>query len=460
MADKPPIRFRLANFLLGSRKKEFVQPLSPLDGWSLDGTGRLNSYTTRPEQLAANLGWVFAANTAIVEPAASVQFKLYRKKKDGDREEIMDHPILDLLDNPNAIHTGEQLRQLHYTYMNLTGESYILMLSGSGNGLFKPKRGQLPDALQILPTHRVVFKLGKTRYSESTVKINQEVYPIESVIRDINPDPGDPNSGRSIIAASASVIDLENQMVGFNQHVFANDARPGMVFKSAQQLSDTAYQRWKQQFSDDHTGVENAGKPLLIEGGDVTPLMINQKDLEYLGGREFSMKQILSMFKVSPGMLGQVENVNRSNLEAGFYIHSVINTVPRVRQFVKQLNVSFVQVFDPTLELDYENPVPEDVAAKLEATKAGVGSWLTTDEGRDTYGMKPLPNGLGDHIVYVAGKTPATLDSVVAAEKAAAEAATQNPEDPDDNNDDDLDEDPSNDDPEAEKSLSGVKKKT
>jgi hypothetical protein len=53
-------------------------------------------------QLQANLGWCFAANNAIVEPSAAVELKLYRKGKSGKREEIVEHELLDLLDNPTT----------------------------------------------------------------------------------------------------------------------------------------------------------------------------------------------------------------------------------------------------------------------------------------------------------------------------------------------------------------------
>lgn len=453
MQNKPSIRVRLAKALLGSRSKEFVQPLSPLDGWSLNGSGRLNQYSNKPDQLSANVGWCFTANTAIVDPAAAVKFKLFRVKKDGDREEITQHEILDLLNAPNLIHTGEQMRQLHYTYMNFCGESYIYMIKGGDH--FIPAKGQLPDALQIMPSHQVVFKLGAT-YSKSIVRFNHNEYPSAAFIRDLNPDPGNPYFGRSIIAASAPIIDTENQMKEWNRRLFANMARPSLVFNTEQPLSDAQYKRWKQQFVDEDTGTENAFKPLLIEGGKATPYMMNATDLDFLNSRKFSMQEILSMWHVSPSILGQVENVNRANMDAGFYMHAVNNTVPRVRQFTNQLNNTLVKIYDPTLELDFENPVPEDVEAKLQAATDGVDKWWTKDEVRDMYGEKPLPDGLGEHII-VAGKGGSrTLEAVV--EGAPEEAApTSAPEDQDNPDDDEDEPKPSKD---AKKSLLGVKKKT
>jgi capsid portal protein len=75
--------------------------------------------------------------------------------------------------------------------------------------------------------------------------------------------------------------------------------------------------------------------------------MLNQQDLDFLNSRKFSRDEILAMWRVSPGIIGAVENVNRSNLEAGFYIHAVVNIRPRIRQFVRQLNASLVSFYDP-----------------------------------------------------------------------------------------------------------------
>lgn len=411
---RPSIRLKIASAILGSRKKEFIPALNPLGGIGYP-TGRIKRYDDKQSQIAALTSWVFAANSAISEPSAAVQYKLYRKKKDGDKEEITDPSdpameILELLDTPNLIHTGEQLRQLHFTYMNIVGESYVLMRGLNGEP-FVPAKGKLPAALDIFPAHRVQFKLGKT-YTESIVKLGQVEYPSVAFIRDINPDPANPYFGRSIVAAAADAIGLNQTAKEWNQSVFANNARPSLVFSTNESLTEEAYQRFKDQFVDEHTGTDNAGKPLLIEQGSVTPLMISQQDLEYLEGQKFTRDEILAMFKVSPGMVGQVENVNRANLEAGFYINAVTNVVPRVRQFVKQLNATLIKVYDPTIELDFVNPVPEDEAAKLEQAKAGVDKWLTKDEVRDMYGEKPLPDNLGEQIIVI-GQGARTLESVI-----------------------------------------------
>lgn len=456
----PSFRQRLAKasvqVILGRRAKEFIPALDPIgDGISFGGTGRLNDYTTKLDQMSANIGWCFAANTAIADACAAVEIKLYRKLADGDCEEITDHPILELLNSPNLAHTGEQLKQLHFTYMNFVGESYIRMIA-RGEG-FIPAKGKLPEALQIFPAHKVQFKLGDT-YTTSIVKLGDKEYPSMEFVRDLNPNPDNIYFGRSIIAAGATVIDMEERMKEWNREVFNNGAHPSLVFSTntGSEMSDKSYARWQQQFGDEHTGAQNAHKPLLIENGDAKPYMLNQKDLDFLESRKFSRDEILAMWRVNPYTIGSVEDVNLATAKAARAQHAEINTEPRLRQFVRQLNATFVTVYDPNLFLDFDSPVPEDEAAKLAEATAAVDKWMTKDEVRNMYGEEPLPDKLGEQIIIV-GKGAITLDDVVNGEPAD-ESTEDDLEDPNNPNPDDGDIPPE--DKPAKKSLPGVKKKS
>ena len=78
------------------RQKQFIPSLSAFDE-SFDGNG-LQDFRTKAEQMSANIGWCYAANSAIADACAAVEIKLYRKTKKGDREEVPEHEILGLLD--------------------------------------------------------------------------------------------------------------------------------------------------------------------------------------------------------------------------------------------------------------------------------------------------------------------------------------------------------------------------
>lgn len=386
---------------LTGNTKGIIPSLSQLDMWN---DVPLATYNTKPEQLRTNIGWVYAANSAIVEKVASVELKLYRKKKDGDKEEIGDHPILDLLDRPMLAHDGTMMRTLIHTYRNLVGECYLLMVK---NG--KPmemSKGQLPDALQVIPAHLADFRLGEDRYSDSIVRFGQNKYRITEVIRGLVPNPDDPYNGRSVISAAAAAIDVDQQMQSWNRRMFANNARPGLIFNlTGEQIDQEVYDRLKEQVNELYTN-DGVFRSLVIENGEVKPYMLNPQDLDFLASREFTRDEILAMFKLPPAELGMTQDFNRANIDGARYINALNNILPRLRAEVAMWNSQLVKVFDPTLELDFENPVPEDQEAKLNEASKGVNAWLTIDEVRDEYGLEPLPDHLGEQLYVPFNQVP------------------------------------------------------
>lgn len=364
---------------------------------------RNKSFNSKPSQLQANVGWVFTANSTICDPASSVKLKLMRIMSDGEREEVFDNEIIDLLNNPNNSMTWEQMAYLHYSYKNLTGESYILKVGADGKPL---EKDVVPTALYTLPSHLCTFRLGNT-FGESVVLYNGQELPIKSIIRDIYPDPQNPYYGQSIIQAASSTINTDLQMREWNLKMFSNSARPGAIIEVPDKLDDTAFERLKKQIEDTHSGTDNAFKGIILEGGaKLAPYMLSQQDLDFLNSRKFSKDEIFAMFRISPSNAGMTENVNRANAEAQEYTMSKNAIVPRVRQLVSVLNSRLVKPFDSTLELDFENPIPEDVVTKLNEATQAVNKWATIDEVRALYGMDALPDGLGSQIYAPAGNIP------------------------------------------------------
>ena len=179
-----------------------------VDGGTSDVT--VAEYKDKKSQLLANVGWVYAANQVIADDCSAVRLKLMHKMKDGDEEEVYSHEILDLIDDPNAIITAKQMWNLYYSYLNLTGEVYILKLDQKGQPLLETNK--LPSALFPLPSHLCEFTVGKNNWEESTVKYNGIEYPITAILRDVNPDPENIYKGMSIVRKASLTIDTDVQL--------------------------------------------------------------------------------------------------------------------------------------------------------------------------------------------------------------------------------------------------------
>ncbi|WP_181069100.1 phage portal protein [Rathayibacter sp. AY1C5] len=380
----------------------------------------LVTYATKPEQLRTNIGWVRAANRAIVTPTASVPLKLRRLKSNGDFEEITEHEILTLLGDPHVALNGKKLRELNHTYLNLTGETFMLMRKSGTPFEMSAGVKALPDAIELLPSHLVQFKLGKERFSDSVIKYAQQEYKIGEVIRGYNPDPENPYYGESIISAAAAAVDSDQQMQSWNRRTFSNNARPGLVFNlQGENIDPAVYDRLKQQMDELYTA-DGAFKSLVVENGDVKPYMLTHQDLDFLASRAFTRDEILAIFSVSPSMLGMTTDFNRANMDAARYLHILLNVIPRLDDEMAMWNTQLVKKYDPTLELYYESPIPEDVEAKLKEAQAGTNLWRTIDETREEYGLEPLPDDLGAQLVVPINTT--TLDRVINAPKPTAGA--------------------------------------
>lgn len=353
---------------------------------------KTNDYKTKPAQIKANLGWVYAANNFIAEAFAGVEWKLTKTLANGDKETVTEHPLLALLDSPVEAMHGMQFGYLHASYLNLVGESYVVPM---GQNSQNPK---LPAALHILPAHAVEYRINKDTGDE-IIKIGKDLY-LENTVdkrtfyRDYRPDPEEPYKGKSIVAAAASAIDTDEKAKRYNRQFFANAARPSMLVEAEKQMSDLAYKRWKQQLNELYTGEFNAYKPLLLEGGATAkPFALTQKDMDFLSGRKFSMDEILAMFGISPAMLGMIVAANRANMEAAEYNFAKWVLLPRVKAFCKFINKYIIDTFDPALQLSYENFVPDDITAKTTERKESAGVWQTVNEIRKEMGLPDVEGG-------------------------------------------------------------------
>lgn len=366
----------------------------------------VSEYKTKQAQLMANVGWVYAANQVIADDCASVRLKLMHVMNDGDEEEVFSHEILDLIDDPNNVITAKQLWNLYYSYLNLTGEAYILKLDRNGNAL--EDKSKLPSALFPLPSHLCDFHVGEKSWDESYVIYNGDRYPINAVLRDINPDPENIYNGMSIVRKASLTVDTDIQMKRWNNKLFKNGARPGVVVEVPDQLKDDAYNRLKQQFDEQYRGVGNAFNRVILEGGaKMSPFMMTTQDLDFLESKRFTRDEILAMFKVSGSNLGITEDVNRANAEAQEYSYAKRCIKPRLEQFVDFMNKRLLRpIYGGEYKLDFEDPIPENTEMRLREAEAGVNKWLTINEVREMYGREALQNGNGDQLYVPISNVP------------------------------------------------------
>lgn len=339
----------------------------------------------------------------VAQDVALVQWHLY-SRMDGEvgpsgppRKEVYDHPLLELWDQPvprsdsHPGFTGSQWRYLIQLYLELAGESFLVVIERDG----------MPTALLPIPPHWVTQTPSTDApwYTISTPNtLAPEPIPAAQVIWLKRLDPSNPyGRGLGIAGTVDDEVSQLEWMNKFNDALFRNGSHPGAII-GVEGLDDKNEKRIRSQWSEKQEGFANAWRTAFI-GGKVTMHQTGRShlDLDFNAGVRLKRDTVAQAWCVPPEILGIVENSNRATAQAADYIHQSKNTLPRLVYQAEVWNKYLVpRYLDRRLFLGYENPVRETDEQRLEKADRGLaGGAITVNEWRREMGYDPLPDTQG-----------------------------------------------------------------
>ena len=355
-------------------------------------------------------GWTFACARAIGEEVAKLKFKLFKIQKDGDYEQVYDHELLDLLNNPNPFQTAWELKFMLGVHMELTGKGYWL-LDGVDKDSDKPK-GIYP----LIPAHvKVVLGEFPNLIQKYEYRINSKKYDYkpEQIIHFRYPDPNSMLAGFGVVQGIAQWIDADNYQTEFNRRFFLNGAKVGGYLESDTARSPEMLEYMKKSFEALFKGVDNAYRiAALPKGTTFKEGTTSQKEMDFVEGKKDSRDSILAGFRVPRTVLGITDDVNRANAEATNFVFADRTIKPKYDLVCEFLNTYLVPRYEDDLVLSYDDPVPENRELRIREMQAGVASQaiLTTNEAREEFfGLPGIDNGdevLTDFSKVPLGSTP------------------------------------------------------
>lgn len=338
----------------------------------------------------------------IASSAASVEWKLMNVSGGGSRKILLRHPLLTLLKKPNPIQGGSEFFESVISYRLISGNSYIQRVGIDG---------QPPSELYTARPDRMAVIAGKNAIPQAycysvykqdgqEMQVHFPVHPItgkSSILHIKAFHPLDDWYGLSPIEAAAYSIDQHNQAGAWNQALLQNGARPSgaLVVKSdnGNTLSEEQYQRLKQQIGEEFSGPENAGKPILLEGGlDWREMSLTPKDMDYLNAKHSSARDIALAFGVPPQLLGIPGDNTYSNLAEARLALWEETILPLVDQISDALNNWLVPLFGSDLHLTYDTHSISALSLRREQVwdRVNKSDFLTQDEKRMMVGLPPL----------------------------------------------------------------------
>ena len=359
---------------------------------------------------------------------ASISQKLVQA---DDVEEVVTHPLIDLLDTVNAELDSFTLMELTDLYMEVVGSAYWWI-----------PRNQLGiiETIWILPAQNVSpeYKNGELVGYEYGAGKSKAKYSPDVILPFHMPNLVNPYyEGLAPLRAAYEAVHLEEQVRAWQQSLMDNNARPDVIVSpknnggiglgpdEAERLDRRFNRKWRQ------TG---QGRAMVVSDEiEVKTLTIPPKDAEAALMHGLTKEDIANAFGVPMSLL-QTKDVNRANAEAGHYQLARNAILPRCRRLEQRLTQRFAMLFDPRLFLAFDDPVPESRELALAERSASLANGLISiNEGRQECGREPIPEG----DVHLVPSSQVPLSSDPPAPPAPPPSPPEEEPDEDDDEDDD-----------------------
>ena len=372
-------------------------------------------------QLGAYRHWVYVASSRNAQTVAQVPLRLYVAKpekttkirfptkevhsldlkeiisrshisnlnsvrKSVNIEEIVEHPILDLMKNVNDFMNGFDLWEITQLHQELTGNAYWLIID---NGFKKPAEIWTlpPDRIKVIPD-KEKFVSGYL-YEYGTYR---QVIPEQNIIHFKIPNPKNLYYGLSPLMAVKEAYSIANKMDEYELSVFENMGRLEGYFSTDNALDDDQFERLKQEIKESYIGHKNAGSAPLFENGiNFERFGLTPAELSYKEGRVEIRETIVNAYGQTLGLYSS--SANRATAEAAQVQYARQAIRPRCFRAEQKINEKFISRWDSSgkLFVAFDNPVPEDRVAESKIRAEAIRtSQLTINEAREQLRLPPI----------------------------------------------------------------------
>lgn len=353
-----------------------------------------------------SVGVLFAIVSRLANDVAGVEWKLYRKQKDGrrryayegmdERTEVTEHAAVKILNKPNPFMTRQELFESIQQHIDLTGEGWFMVSRAKGIDLPLELWPLRPDRMHVVTDAQEYI----TGYIYKTPDGEKMPLRREDVVQVRMPNPLDFYRGLGPVQSLMVDLDSARYTAEWNRNFFRNSAEPGGVIEVPESLSDddfkTMVSRWREQ----HQGVANAHRVAVIENGKWVPRTFNMRDMQFAELKEVSDQTIMKAFGFPKFMLGQVDDVNRATADAADLMYYRHLLKPRLERIKAALNNDLLPLFGETgkgLEFDYDCDEPADEAAdnialkaRVDALAALVAAGFDAVQANEVVGLPPM----------------------------------------------------------------------
>lgn len=322
--------------------------------------------TTRDSQKAPRVRHV---------PAAP---RIAAKVPDAQVDELVEHPLTELLAQPNPRQSWFEFIAETQMFLDTTGDAFWLL-----------RRNMLgvPQVMLLLPPSAVKIDTDRRTGRIKAYEVRRQgreparIAP-RNIVHFRNPNPRDSLYGMGCLEAASRASQLLTAMTEMELALNDNLAMPPMIVKYTKgTLLDKVRREVEERWNKALQGIGKAGRVKVMDQDfDVQTLGLSPREMAYLQGRKWSREEIAAAYRV-PISLVTVESVNRSNADAALRQFARFGVATRIKLLESTLNRFLVPQYDePRLLLAFDSPVPEDREFSLKKLEFAAAQALMNDD--------------------------------------------------------------------------------
>lgn len=327
----------------------------------------------------------------IKDAISTVEFELYKvTNTKGETENVMIHPVLSLLDNPNPLQTKLEFLRITVVNFKLSGEFFWRII--------KNEKQQVIGLVNINP-NQITVKLNDNAEIIYTIEgENGKEYTTNDIIHGKDPSPSNPLRGTGVLRTVASRIQTEIASVEYqNGRFLRNDTPDGLLIYKTAALTPDQMGELKKKWFQSFRGVNNKNRTAIIAGDvDYKQLSSQQSNLNFLEVQK-QVRDDICMALGIPKSLITTDDVNRANADAGLEQFYRGTLAPLIQIILEAVNQKFIiPYYGEAYFIQTNKLVTEDktlLLQELKETVNGRNQVITVNEMRQRLGYDPIEGG-------------------------------------------------------------------
>ena len=380
--------------LFGAKKREF-------DGEGGWGHGFFSAHAVSGVEVnqatALTATTVLAAVSMLAEDFAKLTPTIYRRGPNGERTVADDHELYPLLYEPNDWQNYFEWAEMMQLSLVLRGNAYSVRIR-NGRGVTVKLIPVNADwvALWENPDGALYYRVTPNGLHMMHELAGQPfLIPAEDMLHvrgfSLN---GLMGASRITLAKEAIGLTLgyERQAAGY----MSQGANASGILTTDQKLTPDAAARMSQDWKEKKTGLQNAGKIVVLEQGlKYQPTVLSATDAQFIAARNLQIQEVTRIFRIPAHMIGDLARSTNNNIAqlAQEYINLTMSSY--TQRWAWKLDTAFgLRKQGLFVDYDLTQLSRADQTTRYNNYARGImGGFLKPNEARIDDGRDPDPAG-------------------------------------------------------------------